>query len=112
MTTKSKTASKPATARRPRAEPARKKPYPTFQSGDEEQAFLDKADLTEYDLEIGFAPFEQWLAAPEAMHKDARVNLLLPRAMVEAYKQKGKARRMPYQRLMRMALQEVLKRAG
>jgi len=99
-------------ANQPRTEPARKKPYPTFRGDDEEQAFLDKADLSEYDLETGFAPLEEWLAAAEAMHKDASVNLRLPRAMIEAYKQKAKARRMPYQRLMRMALQEALKRAG
>jgi predicted DNA binding CopG/RHH family protein len=92
-------------ANQPRTEPARKNP--TFRSDDKEQAFLDKADLSEYDLETGFAPLEEWLAAAEAVHKDARVNLRVPRAMIEAYKQKAKA-----QRLMRMALQEALKRAG
>ena len=89
---------------------SKKKPYPTFQDDDEEQAFLDMADLTEYDLDTGFKPFGDWLASAEAMHKDGRVNLRLPRAIIEAYRQKAKERRMPYQRLMRLALQEALKR--
>ena len=88
-----------------------KKPYPTFASDDDEQAFLDTADLTEYDLETGFRPVAEWLADAEAARKDARVNLRLPKALVDAYRAKADARGVPYQRLMRLELQRALSKA-
>src|ERR1700728_4887225 len=50
-----------------------KNPLPAFASDDEEQTFLDSADLTEYDLETGFKPFGEWLSEIEMKRKDARV---------------------------------------
>jgi predicted DNA binding CopG/RHH family protein len=82
-----------------------KKPLPTFASDDEEQAFLDSADLTEYDLETGFKPFGEWLSEIEMKRKDARVDLRLPRALVDAYKAQAAVTGAPYQRLMRQALE-------
>jgi predicted DNA binding CopG/RHH family protein len=86
-----------------------KKPYPTFENDDEEQAFLDAANLEEYDLTSGGAPMRKWLADYEDMDKDARVNLRLPKALVLEFKRKADARRIPYQRLMRAVLQEAAK---
>ncbi len=89
-----------------------KKPYPKFDSDDAEQTFLDTADLSEYDLETGFRPFDEWLADAEAARKDARVNLRLPKALIEAYRAKAEARGVPYQRLMRLELQRAIRKAS
>jgi predicted DNA binding CopG/RHH family protein len=86
-----------------------KKPYPRFENDDEERAFLDTADLEEYELTPGGKPMRQWLADYEDMYRDARVNLRLPKALVLEFKRKAAARRMPYQRLMRAVLQEAAK---
>jgi predicted DNA binding CopG/RHH family protein len=86
-----------------------KKPYPTFENDDEEQAFLDTANLEEYELTTGGVPMRQWLAGYEDMDKDARVNLRLPKALVLEFKRKAAERRMPYQRLMRAVLQQAAK---
>ncbi len=47
-----------------------KKTYPTFADDVAEQAFLDTADLNQYDLETGFRPLANWLADAEAARKD------------------------------------------
>ena len=86
-----------------------KKPYPKFKNDDEEQAFLDSANLEEYDLTAGGVPMRQWLADYEDMYKDARVNLRLPKALVLEFKRKAAERHMPYQRLMRAVLQQAAK---
>jgi len=88
------------------------KPFPGFASDEEAERFLAEADLSQYDLLSGGLPADEWLARLDTMYKDARVNLRLPRATIEAYKQKAKERRMPYQRLMRITLQAALRRAG
>jgi hypothetical protein len=66
-----------------------KKPYPKFENDDEKQAFLDTANLEEYDLAAGGAPMGKWLADYEDMCKDARVNLRLPKALVLEFKRKA-----------------------
>ena len=86
-----------------------KKPYPKFKSDEEEEAFLDTANLEEYDLTAGGAPMHEWLADYEDMYKDARVSLRLPKALVLEFKRKAAERRMPYQRLMRAVLQQAAK---
>jgi len=88
------------------------KPFPKFASDEEAERFLEQADLGEYELIAGGIPADEWFARLDALYKDARVNLRLPRAMVEAYKQKAKEQRIPYQRLMRLELQKALKRAS
>jgi len=86
-----------------------KKPYPKFDNDDDEQEFLDSANLEEYHLTAGGAPMRKWLADYEDMYKDARVNLRLPKALVLEFKRKAAARHMPYQRLKRAVLQEAAK---
>ncbi|MBV9286817.1 MAG: hypothetical protein JO288_03175 [Hyphomicrobiales bacterium] len=71
--------------------------------------FLDTANLDEYDLTAGGVPMRQWLADYEDMYKDARVNLRLPKALVLDFKRKAAERRMPYERLIRMLLQQAVK---
>src|SRR5271166_776338 len=89
-----------------------KKPYPKFDNDDDEQEFLDSANLEEYHLTAGGAPMRKWLADYEDMYKDARVNLRLPKALVLEFKRKAAARPMPYQRLKRAVLQEAAKTLG
>ena len=68
-----------------------KKPYPKFDNDDEEQAFLDTANLEEYDLTAGGAPMRKWLADYEDMDKDARVSLRLPKAPFLEFQRKAAA---------------------
>jgi hypothetical protein len=80
-----------------------KKPYPTFKNDDEEQAFLDLANLEEYDIILGA---RRWAnGSPTLRTFIGRARELAsaegPRFGVQA---KGGRRRMPYQRLMRAVL--------
>ena len=84
------------------------KPVPQFKSDAEAERFVETADLSHYDLMAGALPRDEWFARAEELYKDARVTLRLPRAVVDAYKAKASARRMPYQRLMRLELQKAL----
>jgi hypothetical protein len=68
----------------PSEEQMTKKPYPKFMSDDEEQAFLDAANLEDYDLTAGAVPMREWLVDCEDRYKDARVNLRLPKAKRKA----------------------------
>jgi len=82
------------------------KPFPTFASDAEAERFVETADLSQYDLMAGALPRDVWFARAEELYKDARITLRLPQAVVDAYK--AAARRMPYQRLMRLQLQKAL----
>jgi predicted DNA binding CopG/RHH family protein len=84
------------------------KPFPTFASDAEAERFVETADLSQYDLMAGALPRDIWFARAEELYKDARITLRLPQAVVDAYKAKAAARRMPYQRLMRLQLQKAL----
>jgi predicted DNA binding CopG/RHH family protein len=86
------------------------KPFPTFASDAEAERFVETADLSQYDLMAGALPRDVWFARAEELYKDARITPRLPQAVVDAYKAKAKAaaRRMPYQRLMRLQLQKAL----
>jgi hypothetical protein len=72
-----------------------KKPYQKFKNEDEEQAFLDTANLEEPALTAGGAPMRKWLAHYEDICKDARANLRLPKALVRVFKCEAASRRMP-----------------
>jgi len=84
------------------------KPFPAFASDAEAERFVETADLSQYDLMAGALPRDVWFARAEELYKDARITLRLPQAVVDAYKAKAAARRMPYQRLMRLQLQKAL----
>jgi predicted DNA binding CopG/RHH family protein len=84
------------------------KPFPKFASDREAERFVETADLSQYDLMAGALLREEWFARAEDLYKDARVTLRLPQGVVDAYKAKAAARRMPYQRLMRLQLQKAL----
>ena len=79
-----------------------KKKIPTFGTDEEAEKFVDKADLSEYDLS-GLKPVRF-----EFEKKEARLNMRLPAAMMRALKERAKARGIPYQRLIRESLERVL----
>jgi predicted DNA binding CopG/RHH family protein len=79
-----------------------KKKIPTFKSDREAEAFVDTADLTEYDLSRA-KPFRF-----EFEKKGARVNMRMPEPLLNALKSRAKERGIPYQRFIREALEEAV----
>jgi predicted DNA binding CopG/RHH family protein len=76
---------------------------PVMSTDAEAEAFLEQ-DLSDLDPSQ-FKPLT-WESAP----KSARVNMRLPEALITAIKARAKARGMPYQRLIREALERELGR--
>lgn len=80
------------------------KSFPLFSSDDEAEAFVDSADLTNYDLSA-LTPTHF-----EFSSKDARVNMRLPAELLDAVKATAARKGMPYQRFIRQALEQALHR--
>ena len=84
--------------------PAKLKKIPTFKSDSEAEAFVDKADLSQYDLSGGeFVRFEM-------KPKDKSVNLRLPGQLLDAVRSRAKRAGVPYQRYIRMALEQAVRK--
>jgi predicted DNA binding CopG/RHH family protein len=81
-----------------------KKKIPRFESDKEAERFVETADLTEYDLSQ-FKPVRF-----EFEKKAARVNMRLPEPLLEAVKERARARGIPYQRYIREALEQAIMR--
>lgn len=81
-----------------------RKKIPTFKTDREAEDFVDKADLTKFDLS-GATPMRF-----ELEKKEARVNMRLPSPLLDAVKARAKARGIPYQRLIREALERAVGR--
>jgi predicted DNA binding CopG/RHH family protein len=79
-----------------------KKKIPNFRSDKAAEAFVDTADLTQYNL-AGARPVRF-----EFEKKEARVNMRLPGPLLEAVKDSAKARGIPYQRFIREILEHAL----
>lgn len=79
-----------------------KKKLPEFKSDEEAEAFVENADLTDYDLS-GMRSMRF-----EFEKKEARVNMRLPTSLLEAVKGRAKERGIPYQRLIREALEDAV----
>ena len=79
-----------------------KKKIPTFNTDEEAERFVETADLSEYDLS-GAKPVQF-----EFEKKDARVNMRLPQTLLAALKEQAKQRGIPYQRLIREALEQAV----
>ena len=79
-----------------------KKPFPEFASDEEAEAFVAEADLTEYDFS-DFRPFRFEFEA-----KSERVNMRLPRSLLDAVKAKAAKRGIPYQRFIRQTLESAV----
>ncbi len=84
-----------------------KKKLPELRSDEEAEAFVANSDLTEYDLS------EMRTVRFEFQPKSERVNMRLPRSLLDAVKAKAAKAGVPYQRFIRQALETaVLPRKG
>jgi predicted DNA binding CopG/RHH family protein len=81
-----------------------KKPLPNLQTDDEAERFVTESDLTEYDLsELRTVRFE-------FQPKSERVNLRIPKGLLDAVKAAAKSAGMPYQRFIRQTLEVAVQR--
>ncbi|MGC1189179.1 MAG: BrnA antitoxin family protein [Candidatus Binatus sp.] len=81
-----------------------KKKLPRLKSDKEAEDFVEKADLTEYDLS-GMRPIRF-----EFQPKSERVNMRLPRLLLDAVRASAARAGVPYQRFIRQALEDALQR--
>ena len=81
-----------------------KKKLPKLTSDVEAEAFIDNADLTEFDLstmrELRF----------EFVPKTERINMRLPKPLLDAVKAQAARRQIPYQRFIRAVLEQAVAR--
>lgn len=75
------------------------KPLPVHTTDEAAQAFTRDADLSEYDLS-GFEPMKFTLAK-----NDARLEMRIPSAQLDALKAEAERRGIPYTRLARSILE-------
>jgi predicted DNA binding CopG/RHH family protein len=79
-----------------------KKKLPRLKSDAEAEAFVDKADLTQFDLsEMRELRFE---LGP----KTERVNMRLPKPLLDAVKARAARQKIPYQRYIRAVLEQAV----
>ena len=84
-----------------------KKPLPKLSSDEEAEAFVAHSDLTDYDLSA------MRMVRFEFQPKSERVNMRLPRSLLEAVKATAAKAGVPYQRFIRQTLENaVLPRKG
>ena len=81
-----------------------KKKLPRLKSDKEADEFVEKADLTEYDLS-GMRPIRF-----EFQPKSERVNMRLPRLLLDAVRASAARAGVPYQRFIRQALEDAVQR--
>jgi predicted DNA binding CopG/RHH family protein len=81
-----------------------KRKLPRFKNDKEAEEFVDKADLTEYDLS-GFRPIRF-----EFQPKTERVNMRLPRQLLDAVQASAAKKGIPYQRFIRQVLEDAVQR--
>ncbi len=78
------------------------KTIPTLYNDNEAERFVDEADLTEYDLS-GFKPVNF-----EFEKKSARINMRLPKPLLDAVKKRANEKGIPYQRYIREVLEKAV----
>jgi len=81
-----------------------KKKLPRLRSDKEAEAFVEKADLTEYDLSA-MRPIRF-----EFQPKSERVNMRVPRQLLDAVRASAAKAGVPYQRFIRQALEDAVQR--
>lgn len=79
------------------------KQFPVFKTDEDAERFVDKADLSEYDFS-GFKPMRF-----EFERKTKQINMRMPESLVDALKARAKERNIPYQRLIREAIENALR---
>jgi predicted DNA binding CopG/RHH family protein len=83
-----------------------KKKLPRLKSDKQAEEFVEKADLTEYDLS-GMRPLRF-----EFQPKTERVNMRLPPQLLAAVRALAAKSGVPYQRFIRQALEDAVQRKG
>jgi predicted DNA binding CopG/RHH family protein len=81
-----------------------KKKLPRFKSDKAAEKFVEKANLTDYDLS-GMRPIRF-----EFQPKGERVNMRLPRQLLDAVRASAAKAGVPYQRFIRQALEDAVQR--
>jgi predicted DNA binding CopG/RHH family protein len=79
-----------------------KKPLPKLTSDEEAEEFVANSDLTEYDLS------GMRMVRFEFQPKSERVNMRLPRPLLDAVKASAARAGVPYQRFIRQALETAV----
>jgi len=79
-----------------------KKKIPTFKTDEEAENFVTMANLADYDLSGA------QLVRFELKPKDKSINLRLPEELLEAVRSTAEKKGIPYQRFIRMALEQAL----
>ncbi len=80
-----------------------KKRFPDFKTDAEAERFVETADLAQYDFS-DMAPMRF-----ELRKKDRAVSLRLPEALLEAVRERAARAGMPYQRFIRLAVEQALR---
>lgn len=81
---------------------AKLNPMPSLPTDASAEAFVDSADLSNFDLS-GFKPMRF-----EVEPKSAALNMRLPASLLDALKAKAKEKGIPYTRYVRMLLESDL----
>lgn len=81
-----------------------KKKLPKLHSDEEAEAFVANADLTDYDLS------EMRTVQFEFQPKSERLNMRIPKPLLEAVKASAAKAGMPYQRFIRQTLEAAVRR--
>ncbi|MEI6651639.1 MAG: BrnA antitoxin family protein [Chlorobiaceae bacterium] len=80
-----------------------KKKFPDFKTDDEAEAFVETADLSEYDFS-GMVPMRF-----ELKRKDTVNQFRQPQELLDAVRINAKRVSIPYQRFMRLAIERAVK---
>ena len=78
------------------------KQMPSLKTDADAEAFVESADLSEYDLS-GFAPVKFEFEA-----KSTALNMRLPQGLLNAVKVRAEAEGMPYTRYIRLVLEQAV----
>lgn len=81
------------------------KPFPRLDTEDDVAAFVETADLSDYDMS-GFRR-----TSMEALMKEVQVNVRLPEPLYQAVKAEAARQKVPYSRYVRSVLEQAV-RAG
>lgn len=82
-----------------------KKTIPSFKSDAEAEAFVEAADLSEFDLSGA------QLVRFEMKPKDKSINLRLPEPLLDAVRVEAERAGIPYQRFIRLTLERAVQKA-
>ena len=79
-----------------------KKPFPKFKTDEEAEHFVDAADLSEYD----FSGFRR--TTFEFEPKTKSVTMRLPESLFDAVRTRAERQGIPYQKLIRIAIERLV----